>query len=62
MKIESPCSVTECLMDDTLGHCLTCGRTREDLTLWVSLGPKERGARARAAKKRKENVQKKEMY
>ena len=49
---DSPCSVTDCLMDDQRGHCLTCGRTRDDLTRWINLGPKERGARARAAKRR----------
>lgn len=50
--IESPCSKTECLMDDTKGHCLTCGRTRDDLANWLNLGPKERSHRARVAKRR----------
>ena len=52
MKIKSPCSVTDCLMDDTVGHCLTCGRTRDDLANWINMGVANRSLRARAAKQR----------
>lgn len=32
--VASPC-IGICMMDDTLGHCLGCGRTRAEIGRWL---------------------------
>ena len=39
--IESPC-VNICVMDEALGQCTGCGRTRREIALWSSITSEER--------------------
>jgi uncharacterized protein len=55
----SPC-VQICVMDPLSGLCIGCGRTREEIAAWLSLGEAERrtimaelGGRLVAARSRK---------
>lgn len=39
--VESPC-IGLCMMNDTLGYCLGCGRTRAEIARWSRLAGDER--------------------
>ncbi len=40
-EVESPC-IGLCMMNDTLGYCLGCGRTRREIASWPGLSGGER--------------------
>jgi predicted Fe-S protein YdhL (DUF1289 family) len=46
--IASPC-IGLCLIDETQGHCLGCGRTRGEIGRWLACTDDERRAVVRAA-------------
>jgi len=48
VDVASPC-IGLCVMDDALGHCLGCGRTRGEIGRWLCLTGHERGAVVRMA-------------
>ncbi len=39
--MESPC-VNICVMDEALGQCTGCGRTRREIAMWSSITGEER--------------------
>lgn len=41
--IESPC-ILVCSMDDKTGYCFGCGRTRGEISGWLTMTPTERRA------------------
>jgi len=47
-EVASPC-IGLCMMDDALGHCLGCGRTRREIGRWPCLSGDEKGAVVRMA-------------
>jgi hypothetical protein len=49
--VASPC-IGLCMMDDTLGHCLGCGRTRAEIGRWLGLTSEQRRAVVRRASAR----------
>lgn len=40
-RIATPCIQT-CVMDADSGHCIGCGRTRDEIAGWITLSPEER--------------------
>jgi hypothetical protein len=48
VDVASPC-IGLCMMDDMLGHCLGCGRTRGEIGRWLCLSGEEKGAVVRMA-------------
>ena len=50
-EVASPCTGV-CLMNDTLGYCLGCGRTRLEIAQWLRLGSEERREVIRLAQER----------
>jgi len=53
LKNETPCT-RECCYDTDKGHCISCGRTLEDLKEWKEMSTLERRARTASAKWRME--------
>ncbi|MCP5414381.1 MAG: DUF1289 domain-containing protein [Chromatiaceae bacterium] len=51
MSIETPCK-KDCLYDSHKGHCVSCGRTLDDLSCWINLSKEERRIRISQAKQR----------
>lgn len=51
VAVASPC-IGLCMMDDALGHCLGCGRTRREIGRWLGLSGDERSAVVRMARAR----------
>jgi hypothetical protein len=49
--VQSPC-IGVCMMNDALGHCLGCGRTRNEIGRWPWLGADERREVIRLAQSR----------
>jgi predicted Fe-S protein YdhL (DUF1289 family) len=41
MTIESPC-ILVCSIDMKTGYCFGCGRTREEISDWMTMSPVER--------------------
>ncbi|MEM7398682.1 MAG: DUF1289 domain-containing protein [Pseudomonadota bacterium] len=41
--METPC-VNICMLDETSGLCIGCGRSGEEIADWVNLSPEERRA------------------
>jgi predicted Fe-S protein YdhL (DUF1289 family) len=41
--IETPC-VKICVLEPETGFCIGCGRTRDEIAQWISLGAAERRA------------------
>lgn len=41
--IESPC-ILVCSIDDRTGYCFGCGRTREEIGEWITMGAERRRA------------------
>ncbi|MGN6585074.1 MAG: DUF1289 domain-containing protein [Rhizobiaceae bacterium] len=41
--IESPC-ILVCSIDMKTGYCFGCGRTREEISAWLTMTPGERSA------------------
>jgi predicted Fe-S protein YdhL (DUF1289 family) len=39
--VKSPC-IGLCMVDDTLGYCLGCGRTRREIGQWPVLDPDQK--------------------
>ena len=39
--IESPCMLV-CSIDLKTGYCFGCGRTREEISGWISMSPQQR--------------------
>ena len=39
--IESPC-ILVCSVDMKTGYCFGCGRTREEISAWISMSPEQR--------------------
>ena len=39
--VASPC-VQVCILDDALGHCIGCGRTRAEIWKWTRCGDDEK--------------------
>ena len=40
-EIESPC-VQVCILDEAIGHCIGCGRTRAELWRWTRCAEAEK--------------------
>jgi predicted Fe-S protein YdhL (DUF1289 family) len=40
-EIETPC-IKVCVVDPETGFCIGCGRTRDEIGLWLALSPAER--------------------
>jgi predicted Fe-S protein YdhL (DUF1289 family) len=41
--IESPC-ILVCSIDMKTGYCFGCGRTRDEISAWISMTPEDRRA------------------
>lgn len=41
--IESPC-ILVCSVDMKTGYCFGCGRTRDEISAWLTMSPEERRA------------------
>lgn len=41
--IESPC-ILICSIDMASGYCFGCGRTRDEISAWLTMSPEERHA------------------
>ena len=50
-EVASPC-IGICMMNDTLGYCLGCGRTRFEIGSWAALASHERREVIRLAQAR----------
>lgn len=40
-EVETPC-IKVCVLDPETGFCIGCGRTRQEIGGWLSMGPVER--------------------
>ncbi len=56
--MESPC-ILVCSIDMTTGYCFGCGRTRDEIGLWMSYTDTERRAIMAALPARLETVERK---
>lgn len=50
--VPSPC-IGLCQIDETLGHCLGCGRTRGEIAAWLACDDDEKRAVVRRAAMRR---------
>ncbi|MFC6486579.1 DUF1289 domain-containing protein [Nitratireductor sp. GCM10026969] len=39
--VETPC-ILVCSIDEKTGYCFGCGRTREEIAAWMTMGPDRR--------------------
>jgi hypothetical protein len=43
MNMDTPC-VSVCVLDDTTGYCIGCGRSLREIASWSDLPGEQRGA------------------